>query len=148
MAKKYEGTDKKVSKMTRDGLTEENLRAFIERNLSTINAGLGTNLTTVDEGITFATQLEDREWLQYETKYMQTYYTVLGLIEIYGVETTYDISLPEFIYQDSYWTLSHYVLRSDCAWHVDFLHGITYSEVSHGLGVRPVITISKSNLSK
>lgn len=26
MAKKYEGTDKKVSKMTRDGLTEENLR--------------------------------------------------------------------------------------------------------------------------
>ena len=26
MAKKYEGTDKKVSKMTREGLTEENLR--------------------------------------------------------------------------------------------------------------------------
>ena len=146
-----------IAQKTNTNLTEENLRAFIERNLATVNAGLGTNLTTVDEGIVFATQLPGSEWLQYLSKYMQTYYTVLGMINEYGIETTYDILLPDYLYQNlytdekpdlpwGYWTLSSYADGSSSVWIVSYDGDVGSGGVGSEFnrGVRPVITISKS----
>ena len=146
-----------IASKTNTNLTEENLRAFIERNLVTVNAGLGINLTTVDEAITFVTQLEGLELLQYESKYYQIYYTVLGMIGEYGIETTYDITLPDYLYDNlytvdnnslpnGYWTL--YSGADYYSLHVDDDGGVSYGYVDRGgdYGVRPVITVSKSNL--
>ena len=147
-----------IAQKTNTNLTEENLRAFIERNLATVNAGLGTSLTTVDEGISFMTELEGSEWLQYETKYMQTYYTVLGMINKYSIETTYDILLPDYLYQNlysdkspsAYLTLSSSASLSYSAWNVNCYSSVGYDYVhfEEFYGVRPVITISKSKLFK
>ena len=150
-----------IASKTNTNLTEENLRAFIERNLATVNAELETSLTTVDEGIAYATQLEGSEWMQYESKYMQTYFTVLAMITQYGIEPTYDILLPDYLYQNlhtddnpslpyGYWTLSSYAFDSFDSWSVSFV-GRVYSDLvnydgTHG--VRPVITVSKSKLLK
>lgn len=148
-----------IAQKVNTNLTEENLRAYIERNLSTVNAGLGTSIKTVDEGIEFATQIEGFEGLQYETKYVQTYYTV-WMIGAYGIETTYDISLPEFLYKNlytssntslpyGYWTLSSDAYDSRSAWYVKYSGNVNCDNVdyvSHS-SVRPVITISKSQLS-
>ena len=48
MAKKYEGTDKKVSKMTREGLTEENLREIFEYLRNIVNNFGTTNILQLD----------------------------------------------------------------------------------------------------
>ena len=124
------------------------LRAFIEKNLETLNSTFGTSLTTVDEVITFATQSEGYEWLQYESKYYQTYITV------WGIETTYDILLPSYLYQKlysdkrplGYWTFSSHPIGTSSAWNVyyDGLIGHDFANKEQYRGVRPVITISKS----
>ena len=137
-----------IAQKTNTNLTEENLRAFIEKNLETLNSTFGTSLTTVDEVITFATQSEGYEWLQYESKYYQTYITV------WGIETTYDILLPSYLYQKlysdkrplGYWTFSSHPIGTSSAWNVyyDGLIGHDFANKEQYRGVRPVITISKS----
>ena len=135
-------------------------------NLGTVNTilqsqGMEVELKSVDEWITFATQLPGSEWLQYLSKYMQTYYTFLGMINEYGIETTYDILLPDYLYQnlytddnqslpDGYWTLSSNAGYSRLAWRV-YCDGHVYDYYvfnDSDVGVRPVITVSKSKLLK
>ncbi len=144
-----------IASKTKANLTEENLRAYIERNLSTANSMFGTSLETVEDGLELAIRLNS--WVQYETKYLQTYYTVLGFTNDYGVEASYDISLPRYLYQNlytdekpslpsGYWTLSSNASYSYYAWDVGYGGSVGYDSVSseYDYGVRPVITVSKS----
>lgn len=155
----------KVAQKLNSNLTEENLRAFIERNLGTINTMMGLNLTKVDDAITLSSSFEGYSYLTYYPKFLQTYYTVLGLTSMFKIEPTYDLSLPEFMYQKlnseeipnnppyAYWLLTP-PNRSDnteIAWAVDYTGIIDNSYGVYdpnGFGVRPVITIPKSKLAK
>jgi len=148
-----------ISKKINSNFEEENLRAYILRNLPTLNAMGGTNLTTVDEAIAYAIQMEGNEWIANESKYIQTYYVVLGMTIQYQIEPEYNVLLPQFLYQNlytetnntlpyGYWTFSSDAEGSEVAWNVR-CDGTLYDyDVDYGdyYGVRPVITILKSNL--
>ena len=149
-----------IAQKTNSNLSEENLRVFIESNLSAVNETLGTNLTTVDEAIVAVLEDEGESWVLSESKYMQTYYAVKWMIVDF-VETTYDISLPQYLYQNldtddntslprGYWTLSSRVRDSDLAWGVSSDGSVVNHIVAFDsdCGGRPVITILKSKLLK
>ena len=145
-----------IAKKTNMNLTEENLREFIKRNLSELNKGLGTTLTTVDDVLEYIVKLDGLKYLQYLSKYLQTYYTVLEMINKYGIESTYDILLPNYIYQNlysdkvpyAYWTISTYPEYSGSAWGMRYDGNMGVSGVpdNSSRGIRPIITVSKSKL--
>ena len=155
-----------IAQKTNQNLTEENLRVFIEENLEAANTllqeqGMAVKLTSVEEAIAFTTQLDDFSWIQYETKYYQTYSVAWGMINIYGLNPNHDILLPEYLYQNldsdsstslpfGYWTFSSHSRNFDGAWDVYHLGDTGFSNVDSESysGVRPVITISKSKLLK
>lgn len=139
-----------ISSKTNKNLKQENLIAYIERNLNYINASMGLSLTKVEEVLQLAISIEPS--LQYESKNIQVYFTVYILNKNYGIEPTYDISLPDYllnnIEKDGYWTLSSRAASVEGAWGMKKGIGIEYANVVYmnGYGVRPVITIPKSKL--
>ena len=146
-----------ISKKVNENFKEENLRAYILRNLPAANTMFGTNFTTVEEVLPLAVQMIS--WLAPESEYIKIYYTVLGFTNDYKVEPEYNVFLPQFLYQNlytetnntlpyGYWTLSSGANGSDRAWCVDYDGFLISRDVGldGDLGVRPVITILKSNL--
>jgi len=147
-----------ISKKLNPNLEEENLRAYILRNLSDINTRFGINATTVSEVIANTIKITDYSWLVNESEYIQIYFIVSGLIKTYDVEPSYSISFPQFLHQEldldnapyCYWTLSSYSSASAIAWGVgpndyNFCQ-LGVGSANAGGGVRPVITIPKSSL--
>jgi len=160
-----------IAQKENPNLTEKNLRGFIQESLGPVNTllqsqGIPLELTSVDQGIEFAVQ--NNTWLGSESKYFQTYFTVKGTMEQYKINTTYNIEIPEFLYQNlylnsnpyGYWTLSAFASESYDAWGVVYNDGVIENsellgelgEVSlnnySDFGVRPVIIIPKTKLSK
>ena len=145
-----------IAGKTNENLKEENLRLFIERNLLTLNAKLGTSLETIDETIEYFVNKFDI-WLENESRYMQTYYTVWYMVEDYDIEATYGVSLPSYLYQNlysnqapyGYWTLSTFGNSVFVAWYVGYYFGRANGDrVGNSIsrGPRPVITVLKSNV--
>ena len=138
----------------KENFKEENLRKYIERNLGAFNNLLSSQnlniVSTVDEAITSVAQIGN---FQNYSNYMRTYLTVSIAVIQYDIETTYDISLPDFIIKNlgdfGYWTLSTRSWLATGSWQVDYdnyLYGATPNS-SHNLRIRPVITIPKSKLN-
>ena len=86
-----------IAQQTNQNLSEENLRAFIERNIETYREEINSSCQTVDEVINYV--LQDFTELNYN-KYILTYITVLIMVEDYGIESAYDILLPSYLYQN------------------------------------------------
>ena len=153
-----------IASKTNTNLTEENLRLFILDNLETLNDLLNSQgneitLETVDEVISLVIQMEGYEWLQYESKYMQTYYTVFVMKNTYKIVPTHNILLPRYLYQNlhtednkslpyGYWTLSSRADYSYYAWIVEYVGSVYHHYVNQDInyGVRPVIRVLKSKL--
>ena len=151
-------------------LTQENLRSYIERNLDAINAALDTSFTTVDSVIDKLVNeitLEDPFFdnytisVLYESKYLQTYFTVLSIANTYKIEPTYDILLPDYMHSyiynptissfpSAYWTLSSKANDMYDAWTINYdgLISPCYIEcdTDNCSTIYIVITVSKSKL--
>ena len=144
-----------IARKFKENFKEENLRKYIERNLDAFNNLLSSQnlniVSTVDEAITSVAQIGK---FQNYSNYMRTYLTVSIAVTQLDIETTYDISLPDFIIKNlsnfGYWTLSTRSWLATGSWQVDYdnyLFGATPNS-SHAERIRPVITISKSKLNK
>ena len=141
-----------------ENLKEENLRAFIDRNLTEINAiisqmaGEQSTATTVDEIITFYEKTEPK----YKTfsSYKKLYIIVFTLSFGYQIKDSQFVNLPSYLYNRlgdklpfGYWLLS-----SDgenhafdvCSYGYMYLNSPSVT-TSSGYGIRPVITITKEN---
>ena len=149
-----------IASKTKENLKEENLRLFIERNLSTLNTKLGTSLETTDEAIEYVVN-NNIQWVENELDHAKAYWVVRYMQNAQSIETTYDILLPEYLYQNlysdsntslpyGYWTLSAFAYGVDYAWGVDYGGCVDTNLVDYGstTGPRPVITVLKSNVFK
>ena len=151
-----------IAQKTNVNLKEENLRAYIERNITAINGALQSegyekSATTVDEVIDFVIFEMYVDGMDLESRYIQTYYTVMYMVDEYEIESTYDIMLPKYLYQNihqyapcGYWTLSSFAVYSTIARYVNYNGDVNGDIVGKGdfYGVRPVITVLKSSVFK
>ena len=144
-----------ISKQFNENFKEENLIAYLERHLDVINNMLVSNglseVSTVDEFIEVSTSKN----VGY-SKYMIIYFTVKQGISL-GVETTYDLKLPEFLYQNltntssvispAYWTQTSTFDYNTNSFVVKYDGEFVGKYINNpNLRVRPVITIPKTKL--
>ena len=145
-----------ISSKMKENLTEENLKAYIIKNLSEINTVLETSLKTVDDVIESIINSEDVPWLQNDSKKFKLYFTASIINDELEIDKEYNMALPDSMIQNlnefthsSYWILSS--AEEGDAFDVTY-YGLLCStrvdEGEYGVGVRPVITILKSKLSK
>ena len=142
-----------IASKTNPNLKEENLIAYLERNLSAINTKLGTSFTKTDEVISLIVSSE--AWLEYESRYIQIYYTVFFLVYGFEIEGIGDIFLPNYMYQylsedavpNGYLFFSTGNSTSYDVWSVTSFGIPDIDSISIvWYGIRPVITIPKSKL--
>ena len=131
-----------------ENFREENLRAYIERNLGAINnllssQGLNT-VSTVDEAISTYVSM-NTIWAN-DSKYLQTLRFVIATSIDYGIEPTF-LSMPTFLNSEiGYWTLTARPSVNTSAFY--FKNSLVSNHAnSANYKVRPVITIQKSKLS-
>ena len=160
-----------IASKTNENLKEENLRLYIERNLEAINSSLETSFLTVDDVVkSLITKINEiPNFFEYpiaavyENQYLQTYFAVAAIMDFCNIELTYDILFPEYLLQNmfdpetsgypyAYWTFSTYGEDSQTAWTVEYYGNFNYEwvfyEGEYGIGICPVITVSKSKLNK
>ena len=145
-----------IASKTNKNFTKENLRLYIKRNLDVINTvlsseGLNT-ATTVDEVV----EIVLGEYSKYESEHVLFCATVAVLVYEVNIESTYNLLFPEYLYQNlsengdfyAYWTLSSDYAGSYSASYFNYsgnFGGVSVHQ-GNGIGVRPVITISKTKL--
>ena len=146
----------KLGQLFNENLKEENLRAYIERNLASLNLVATSQgfsaASTVDEAM--AIFLAMAPYAINESKYFQTYNFVNTAITNFNIETTYNIHLPEIITQNldsGYLTLSSSTTLGNTVSKTIYRDGEEI--IIHNLyvndsyrRVRPVITIPKTKL--
>ena len=143
-----------IASKTNGNLKKENLEGYINKNLSSINTILG--ITATDVGEVVDKFLEQR--FQFESKYVQLYYTVKSMILKSEIDKGYNVLFPKYLYQNlnydinlcGYWTLSARADFSFGAWGIGY-DGVMYIDKvddAEYYGLRPVITVLKSKLQK
>lgn len=127
-------------------LAEKTLEKYIEDNLYLL-IGNEEGIITIDDLLDEV--IKGNPWLEYESKHLKLFYTVLKIKEEYF---NTDFKLPAQLINNNnsngYWTLSSYSENSDNACFVGNFGYILGETVSENLGLRPVITISKTKIFK
>ena len=154
-----------IAQKTNVNLKEENLRAYIESHLSAINEvlqseGYEKSATTVDEAISLVIKVNTAPLMNAPFHYKASW-VISRFEDEQGIEPKYDMSFPGYMYQNldadssttlpyGYWTLSSDADTSNYAWRVNAYGYLPSSSVNSGStsGVRPVITVLKSKLTK
>ena len=143
-------------------LTKESLASYIERNIEEINLKFEISAKKVDDVINWYIQKENIQ-INEKNSYYIMYSIVLGST-LQGIDAKYEIGFPNFLIQNlksgemGYWTIT--TLKSDTVFSIIDFGGLgmmidcdVYGKNLLGLnqkksviGLRPVITVLKSNL--
>jgi len=145
-----------IASKSKSNFKIRNLEGYITKNLDEINTKLGTSATNVDELISIFLEIPDSSWGKYESKHFQLCLLVGSLVLNNGIDTDFDVILPDYLYNGlgedeppyGYWLLWSFASSSDRAWYINNDSVIYNAPVNtnSSYGIRPIITIPKSRL--